>query len=42
MLFSVLVKGAATDASVDDKETPTWAAFKAPQSLHPSPHIPTW
>lgn len=35
------VKGAATDASADDKEIPASAAFKAPQSLQPSPHIAT-
>lgn len=36
------VKGAATDASADDREIPASAAFKAPQSLQPSPHIATW
>ncbi|MPC19641.1 AP-4 complex subunit mu-1 [Portunus trituberculatus] len=35
------VNGAATDASADDKEIPASAAFSAPQSLHPSPHIAT-
>lgn len=35
------VKGAATDASADDREIPASAAFKAPQSLQPSPHIAT-
>ncbi len=31
------VKGAATDASASEREIPTWAAFRAPQSLAPSP-----
>jgi len=35
------VKGAATLASASDNDTPTWAAFNAPQSLAPSPHIDT-
>ena len=35
-----LVNGAATDASASDKEIPTSAAFKAPQSLAPSPQNP--
>jgi hypothetical protein len=35
------VKGAATEASLSDNETPASAAFKAPQSLEPSPHMPT-
>ena len=35
------VNGAATDASADDKEIPASATFRAPQSLHPSPHIAT-
>src|SRR5690606_41905337 len=34
------VKGAATDASSSDSEIPTSAAFKAPQSLAPSPQKP--
>ena len=38
----VEVKGAAIEASSWDNETPTSAAFKAPQSLAPSPHINTW
>ena len=38
----VEVKGAAIEASSWDKETPTSAAFKAPQSFAPSPHINTW
>ena len=41
-MFGILdVKGAATDASASDKDTPTCAAFSAPQSLAPSPHIAT-
>ena len=35
------VKGAATEASASDRDTPTCAAFRAPQSLAPSPHIDT-
>jgi hypothetical protein len=35
-----LVKGAATDASASESEMPTSAAFKAPQSLAPSPQKP--
>jgi len=35
------VNGAATEASASDNEIPTLAVFKAPQSLAPSPHIPT-
>ena len=35
------VNGDATDASASDNEIPTWAVFKAPQSLAPSPHMPT-
>lgn len=35
------VKGDATDASASEREMPTSAAFSAPQSLAPSPHIPT-
>mmetsp|Transcript_26715 Transcript_26715/g.61557 ORF Transcript_26715/g.61557 Transcript_26715/m.61557 type:complete len:289 (+) Transcript_26715:768-1634(+) len=35
------VKGAAMDASASERETPTWAAFNAPQSLAPSPQKPT-
>jgi len=31
------VKGAATDASASDKEIPTCAALRAPQSFAPSP-----
>ena len=35
------VKGAATLASASDKEIPAFAAFNAPQSFAPSPHIIT-
>ena len=35
-----LVKGAATDASASESEMPTSAAFRAPQSLAPSPQKP--
>jgi hypothetical protein len=35
-----LVKGAATDASASEREIPTSAAFKAPQSFAPSPQNP--
>jgi hypothetical protein len=41
MLGFLEVNGAATDASASDKEIPAWAAFNAPQSLAPSPHMPT-
>ena len=42
VIFGVLeVNGDATEASASDKEIPAWAAFKAPQSFAPSPHIPT-
>ena len=37
----LLVKGAATEASVSLREIPTSAYLRAPQSLAPSPHIPT-
>ena len=40
MLAFFEVKGEATEASASDKEMPAWAAFRAPQSLAPSPHIP--
>lgn len=42
MFFSLEVKGAATDASADDREMPVLATFSAPQSLQPSPHMATW
>mmetsp|Transcript_21760 Transcript_21760/g.22660 ORF Transcript_21760/g.22660 Transcript_21760/m.22660 type:complete len:96 (+) Transcript_21760:830-1117(+) len=35
------VKGAAMEASSKEREMPTEAAFKAPQSLAPSPHMQT-
>ncbi len=35
------VKGAEIEASAWDKDKPTSACFKAPQSLAPSPHIDT-
>lgn len=35
------VKGAAIDASASESDTPISACFRAPQSLAPSPHIPT-
>ena len=41
MFGSLDVKGDATDASASDKEIPACAVFRAPQSLAPSPHIPT-
>src|SRR5690348_1236779 len=39
--FDRLVKGAATEASASLKLIPTSAAFRAPQSLAPSPQNPT-
>lgn len=41
MLGILEVKGEATDASASDREIPAWAILRAPQSLAPSPHIPT-
>lgn len=35
------VKGDATDASASERDIPACAALRAPQSLAPSPHIPT-
>ncbi len=35
------VNGLATDASAVDSDIPAWAAFNAPTSLAPSPHIET-
>ena len=35
------VNGEATDASASDREMPACAAFSAPQSFAPSPHIPS-
>ena len=41
-IFGILdVNGAATLASASDNDTPTCAAFNAPQSFAPSPHIDT-
>jgi len=40
MLGSLDVNGAATEDSVSEREIPAWAAFRAPQSLLPSPHMP--
>jgi hypothetical protein len=39
MLGSRDVKGEATELSASDRDMPVWAAFNAPQSLAPSPHI---
>ena len=39
MLASRDVKGEATDDSASERETPTCAAFSAPQSFAPSPHM---
>lgn len=36
-----LVNGAATDASASEREIPTSAALRAPQSFAPSPQKPT-
>lgn len=41
MLAMLEVKGETTEASAWDSEMPTSAAFRAPQSLAPSPHMPT-
>lgn len=41
MLAMVEVKGETTEASAWESEMPTSAAFRAPQSLAPSPHMPT-
>lgn len=41
MLAMLEVKGETTEASACDSEMPTSAAFRAPQSLAPSPHMPT-
>lgn len=35
------VKGEATEASASERDIPACAVFRAPQSLAPSPHIPT-
>jgi len=36
------VNGDTTDASASESEMPAWAVRSAPQSLAPSPHIPTY
>ena len=41
MLGFLDVNGLATEASASDNDIPVCAVFKAPQSLAPSPHIPT-
>ena len=42
VMFGIeLVKGAAMDASASLRDIPTSAALNAPQSLAPSPHMPT-
>ncbi len=38
--YTFEVNGAAIDASASEREIPTSAAFNAPQSLAPSPHMP--
>ena len=40
MSATLLVKDAATEASVSDKDIPTSACLRAAQSFAPSPHIP--
>jgi hypothetical protein len=39
--LTLLVNGAAIDASASDKLIPASAYFNATQSFAPSPHIPT-
>ena len=41
MLGSAAVNGEATLASASDSEMPACAVLSAPQSLAPSPHMPT-
>lgn len=41
MSWILLVNGAAIEASASDKLIPASACFNAPQSLAPSPHMPT-
>lgn len=42
VIFGIeLVNGAAIEASASLREIPTSATLSAPQSLAPSPHIPT-
>jgi len=38
---TLLVKGAAIEASASERLNPASAYLRAPQSLAPSPHIPT-
>ena len=40
--WTLLVKGAAIEASASERLMPASAYFKAKQSFAPSPHIPTW
>jgi hypothetical protein len=40
MFYTLLVNGAAIEASASLNEIPTSAVFRAPQSFAPSPHIP--
>ena len=40
MSCTLLVKGAAIEASASLREMPTAAVLRAPKSLAPSPHIP--
>lgn len=42
MFGTLEVNGEATDASASDSEIPACAVRSAPQSLAPSPHIPTY
>jgi len=39
MFGSLEVKGEATEDSASDSDIPACAAFSAPQSLAPSPHM---
>ena len=41
MFLTLLVNGAAIDASESDKLIPVSAYFRAMQSFAPSPHMPT-
>jgi len=42
MSYTLLVKGAAIEASASDKLKPASAYLRALQSFAPSPHMPTW
>ena len=42
MSFTLLVKGAAIEASASERLMPASACFRAPQSFAPSPHIPIY